>query len=913
METMFKSKLIIALIATMLLGGRPYAQTYNYKDVQIRGGGFVTGLIFNPSRQNLLYARTDVGGAYKWNPGTNSWTPLTDHLGSAEQNYTGVLSLATDPIDTNRVYLATGLYTQSWAGNGAVLRSSDRGATWSKTDLSIKLGGNEDGRSAGEMLQVDPNLNSILYMGTSVNGLWKSTDYGATWAQVGSFPAATARIAFVQFKKNSGSTGSATPVIYVGLLQTGTNLYRSTDGGVTWAAVPGAPTSITVSSVVYNLMPHQAALSTSDILYLAYSDNTGPNNIQQGAIYKYNIGTSTWTRIDNTAGITYTQGGYASIAVDANAPNTIMVSTMDRWWPQDAIYRSTDGGSNWTEKLVAGTRSETSAPWVTTSTPHWIGDIEIDPFVSGNAWFVTGYGVYQSANITAGSPTWTYTSTGLEEIVTLGLISPPTGAPLISAVGDQDGFVHTNLDASPAAGKFAASYGTSSSIDFAQNNPNYIARTHFSAGGNMGAYSTNQGVSWTSFGSYPSSGNGGVIAIAADASRMVWAPDGGAAVSYSTNNGNTWTASTGINTGIDPVADRVNSNKFYAYDAANGNVLASTNGGVSFSTTATGFNAVPSWLLWAAGINAVFGIEGDIWLHNPDGLFHSVNSGASFTQIANVGTTYKVAFGKSQTTGGYPAVYIVGTVGGVYGFYRSDNTGSTWTRINDNNHQYGGINALAADANIYGRVYLGTAGRGIIYGDINATLPAALVSFTATLVNRGGGAFAHLQWQTTPDATVSQFFVEKSLNGMNWMRAGNMNSVQSFTSYQYDDDISGAYETVFYRLAMVEINGSVSYSAVVAVKKENRAAGIFVSAWPNPVTSGTFRLNVHTDKSMTVIIRLSDIHGHEIYKSNKINIQEGDNKIPVTALQHNPRGMYAVEIYSADAGSIIGSLMIVSH
>ena len=54
--------------------------------------------------------------------------------------------------------------------------------------------------------------------------------------------------------------------------------------------------------------------------------------------------------------------------------------------------------------------------------------------------------------------------------------------------------------------------------------------------------------------------------------------------SYSTNNGSTWTASTGINTGVDPEADRVNSNKFYAYDATNGNVLVSTNGGTSFST-----------------------------------------------------------------------------------------------------------------------------------------------------------------------------------------------------------------------------------------------------------------------------------------------------------------------------------------
>ena len=405
------------------------------------------------------------------------------------------------------------------------------GATWTKTDLSFKLGGNEDGRSAGEMLQVDPNLNNKLYLGTSANGLWQSTDYGATWLQVSSFPAATAKVAFVQFRKNSGTAGSATPEIYVGLLQSGTNLYRSTNGGTTWTAVTGAPTSITVSSVVYNLMPHHAALSSANVLYIAYSDNTGSNNITQGAIYKYNIGTSTWTRIDKYyPGITYTQGGYAGIAVDANAPNTIIVSTMDRWWPQDAIYRSTNGGTSWTEKLVAGTRVTTSAPWAGSHTPHWIGDIEIDPFNSGNVSFVTGFGVFQSTNFTAASPTWTFTNTGVEEIVAAELISPPTGASLLSAVGDQDGFRHTDLDASPSSGHYSPYYGTCTSIDFAQNNPNYIARTHHSSSGNMGAYSTDQGVTWTNFGSYPASGYGGVIAIAANAGRMVWAPDGGAAV-----------------------------------------------------------------------------------------------------------------------------------------------------------------------------------------------------------------------------------------------------------------------------------------------------------------------------------------------------------------------------------------------
>jgi photosystem II stability/assembly factor-like uncharacterized protein len=56
-------------------------------------------------------------------------------------------------------------------------------------------------------------------------------------------------------------------------------------------------------------------------------------------------------------------------------------------------------------------------------------------------------------------------------------------------------------------------------------------------------------------------------------------------------------------------------------------------------------------------------------------------------------------------------------VGGVYGIFRSNDAGVTWTRINDNNHQFGMLSVITGDPRIYGRVYLGTSGRGILHGD----------------------------------------------------------------------------------------------------------------------------------------------------------------------------------------------------
>jgi len=77
-----------------------------------------------------------------------------------------------------------------------------------------------------------------------------------------------------------------------------------------------------------------------------------------------------------------------------------------------------------------------------------------------------------------------------------------------------------------------------------------------------------------------------------------------------------------------------------------------------------------------------------------------------------------VAFGKAAPGSTYPAVFLVGTVGGVTGVFRSDNAGGAWVRINDDAHQYGNAgDALAGDPRVYGRVYLGTNGRGILYAD----------------------------------------------------------------------------------------------------------------------------------------------------------------------------------------------------
>ncbi len=114
------------------------------------------------------------------------------------------------------------------------------------------------------------------------------------------------------------------------------------------------------------------------------------------------------------------------------------------------------------------------------------------------------------------------------------------------------------------------------------------------------------------------------------------------------------------------------------------------------------------------------GKEGHIWAAAfTGGMLRSTSSGSSFTAVTGVTEADNIGFGKAATGQTYPAIYSSAEVGGIRGIYRSDNEGVTWVRINDNAHQYAWTGkTITGDPRVYGRVYLGTNGRGIICGDV---------------------------------------------------------------------------------------------------------------------------------------------------------------------------------------------------
>jgi photosystem II stability/assembly factor-like uncharacterized protein len=711
----------LALLTSLMLGGAssrvdhqtepPKAERYNWKSVQIGAGGFITGIVFHPAEKGLAYVRTDIGGAYRLDhdlQGNAHWVPLLDWLTKPDWNLYGVESIALDPRDPKKLYLACGTYLD--AGNGAILRSNDQGRSFLRTDLPFKLGGNQDGRSIGERLAVDPIDGQTLYLGSRKRGLWRSTDGAKSWAEVaGAWPPEIGAVAFMP----SPGDRDVTETIFVGAVSRDHPIYASVDRGKNWSPVAGQPTG---------LIPHQLKVSGPN-LYVTYGNNPGPNGMTDGAVYRYANGV--WTDITpihpnsgNEKGF-----GYAGLAIDPKAPKTVLVTTLDRWNPGDDVFRSTDAGQTWEGQKAKSTMDATLAPYMTFGDPQpkfgwWMGSLALDPFKPGHVLYGTGANIWENDDVTKPQLTWRLGSAGIEETAVIDLLSPLVGAHLISALGDIGGFTHLDLDHSPPGMTLNPILSNTDCIDEAEQAPLVAVR----AGRGRrekpaGGFSVDGGKTWATFPTAPVPGRqSGSVTVTGDGTTFIWAPERSAPY-YSADQAILWSPCQGLPaTGnYQVVADRGRPSWVYAISP--GRVFRSQDDGVHFApVTAAG---LPERFDRA---RAVPGHGGELWLPSPSGLFVSTDGAESFVHVESVERADCIGFGKAAPTKGgnahaFPAIYLSGKVAGVEGAFRSDDRAETWVRISDPQHEYGTQDHITGDPRIYGRVYIGTNGRGVLYGD----------------------------------------------------------------------------------------------------------------------------------------------------------------------------------------------------
>ncbi len=720
--------LLAAFALSPVAAKQPETAAYRWRNVAVGGGGFAPAIVFSPVAPGLAYLRTDMGGAYRWEDKAAAWVPLMD--GFAESSYFGVESIAPDPVDPDRVYAAVGMH---YRGASAILRSDDKGQHWTVVPVPFRMGGNEDGRGLGERLAIDPHHPRTLLFGSRHDGLWRSDDAGTHWRRDAAFPYAGAGappsfeshggISFVLFDAAPGSTR-----IFAGIADGGAaGLLRSDDDGKSWTRVPGGSS---------NLLPVKAAIDGAGRLYVTYANGIGPSGVTAGAIWALEP-SGAFHDVTPDHRRDAPAGGYIGIATDPKRDGTAYASTFNRWQPGDTLWRTTDGGAHWTDLGPASRRDTSATPFLNwgkqqAALGHWMAGLALDPFDAGRLAYTTGDTVYATRDAAALKLLWTPWTSGIEQTAIITLTSPAAGANLVSGFGDLGGFVHWDLARSPPEGMFLDPRNSNTNtLDYAGRAPLVLVRSgnvHDGQPIEAGlGWSDDGGRRWHPLrtplwrGGQSLEGQGKApITVSADGSSLFVAAE---RPLLTRDRGAHWIEIVGLPGNLRIVADKVDPRLAWAIDPTSGHLFASIDGGEHFSpivsqglcadlSVTRPRNRESQPALVASPFAA-----GDLFLNCGGALYRSRDGGIAFTRLAPALdiALFGLGLGRSPAD---PAIYAVAARDGATAIWRSLDGGASWQRINDDDHRWGNrFRVISGDPRILGRVYIGTDGRGIVYGD----------------------------------------------------------------------------------------------------------------------------------------------------------------------------------------------------
>ena len=452
---------------------------YVYRHLPIGGGGYVTGFIFHPADANVMYCRTDIGGVYRFDYAEQKWVSLIDHVSADDLRETCPISVALDPADPARLFIASGMRDPD--SRGCLTVSEDCGATFVKRELPFFVHGNLHGRGTGERLLFDPAPlpegggsagagGSRLWMASQLDGLWRSDDLGESWQRVATFPETACT--FVS------RIGSCLLVGTEGLARRaadhrGHSLYFSLDDGATWQPVP-QPAYVPVEGSKLEGLVAQRCATDGTHLYVTFSAN-GPRsqNVERG--YTCDSGDCSCGRIAryaltpagpaDMADITPEKGNWGFSAISAEHGLLVTATIHRQHQDGDAIYLSRDHGATWTT-ILHGLHTGRMAFRLSYMKPeynggrnliHWLTGLAIDPHRPNVAWFNTGTGVFRTQNLQDDTVVWSDHCDGMEETVHINVHAQAPlpegggsagagGSLVLDMVGDLGGFAFTDVD-----------------------------------------------------------------------------------------------------------------------------------------------------------------------------------------------------------------------------------------------------------------------------------------------------------------------------------------------------------------------------------------------------------------------------------------------------------------------------------
>jgi uncharacterized repeat protein (TIGR01451 family) len=190
-----------------------------------------------------------------------------------------------------------------------------------------------------------------------------------------------------------------------------------------------------------------------------------------------------------------------------------------------------------------------------------------------------------------------------------------------------------------------------------------------------------------------------------------------------------------------------------------------------------------------------------------------------------------------------------------------------------------------------------------VIGEEGAPMPVTMTSFLATLSSNKQNCL--LKWNTESETDNAYFEVQRSNDGVHFEYRGKVagNGTTSLTKqYDYNDEINGLFNVIYYRLKIIDKVGKYSFSKIIALKINGTNTNEQLNVYPNPFYSD-IKIELLGARKETGVIRFITFEGKEVL-SRSIEVDKGNNIIVLKDLNYLPRGNYILEVTTSSTKMI---------
>ena len=359
-----------------------------WKNVGPGGGGWIQSMLASRHGAETFFVGCDVGGFYRSDDGGRSYAI---HNGGLEDYY--VESLAEHPSDLRVLYAGC---------RSGVYKSADGGRTWRWLREGFPQVLDYGYSAPVAKVVVDPHHPETVYaaIGQPREGrggqgaIYKTENGGAMWRQVVRPGQLAPDLLISDLAIDPGDARRL-------LIATPKGVFASGDGGETW--------SLSSDGLPAHRRTRRLAQSPShpQIVYVSLKDEAGETPWQAG-VYRSDDGGRTWrprvNGLRQAAGKKGTSDMLCSwvseLAVHPQNPDTVYAGGAT-WWDA-TVYKTTDGGQNWSRAFEFGEKGNAQKAWITMWGPS-VECLTLSPLHPDTVYFGTSGYIYRTDN---GGVTW---------------------------------------------------------------------------------------------------------------------------------------------------------------------------------------------------------------------------------------------------------------------------------------------------------------------------------------------------------------------------------------------------------------------------------------------------------------------------------------------------------------------------